>query len=221
MTNIALAIAELGNELVACSDRCPGIACLPDEGRPPRCLYLETDQRDTSPGTIVIGLNPGRARADEISYFAANGVSYRTVSTFFFRERACKKGYYTEIRRFVDSIEKRGPILWTELVKCENEVGHSGTPPLQTLRHCTSRFLTRELEAVPPDWLVLGIGREAYTAAAYLLPRRAVVGVPHPNSRGQWSALFRQRTLLKPVLELVKATERDQAASWVGFPDAT
>ena len=86
----------------------------------------------------------------------------------------------------MDAIGLQGPIWWTELVKCESIP--KTKLPIQTLRYCAGRFLHRELMCVPEDWLVLAVGREAFNALAYMLPKRTVIGFPHPT--GSWGRQF-------------------------------
>jgi hypothetical protein len=93
--------------------------------------------------------------------------------------------------------------LWTDLVKCENESSEielSFRHHSATFRHCTSKFLRREIALVPLDWLILCVGWEAYRAIAYMFPDRPTLGVPHPSgSYGHFSPFFEKNGVLKDV----------------------
>ncbi|HMD55504.1 MAG TPA: hypothetical protein VKJ65_13225 [Phycisphaerae bacterium] len=39
----------------------------------------------------------------------------------------------------------------------------------------------KEIEGVPKDWPIFGVGRMAFNALAFLFNDRAVIGVPHPT----------------------------------------
>jgi len=172
------AIDGLGAELVQCTDGCAGIWLDQSRGIIPRTLFLE---RATTPGRgcVAVGLNPGRSKERERSHYRQGELSYEKLKEY--STKLAGIAYFARTRSVIDQLGLAGPILWSNLAKCENESGRKGLPPLQTLRHCTRRFLRRELAALPADWVALGIGREAYRALAYLLPERSVIGIPHPT----------------------------------------
>jgi hypothetical protein len=145
-------------------------------------------------GAAVVGLNPGRSKKDEQRYYLGNQCTYASAMSWFHdKHLQCK--YHKHLRRLVDALGLIGPTLWTELAKCENDPEFEELP-LQTLRTCSGVFLQRELKCLPAGWPLLGVGREAYKALAYLFPKRTVIGVPHPTgSRGQFFALFENGSL--------------------------
>lgn len=171
-------IDQLGAELVACTDGCAGICQKQSEGILPRSLFLERPDA-TGRGCLAVGLNPGTSKAQEREFYLRHGTTYDQVKEY--RTLIAKKPYFARTRGVIDQLELMGSIIWSNLAKCENETGRKGLPPLQTLRHCTRRFLVRELRESPVNWAVLGIGWEAYRALAYLVPERAVIGIPHPT----------------------------------------
>jgi len=192
MKNLVKGISNIGNKLVKCKETCAGICNDPQNGIIPRCLYLEYLNRNQYNGCVIVGINPGRTNNSEKSYYLKNGISYNTIVNFFEKPGRYKYGhpYYRYLRIFVDLIGYEGPILWTELVKCENDTS-TNFPPLQTFRHCTHRYLSKELDLIPSDWPLIAIGREAHKALSYLYPTRSVLGIPHPtSSRGNFSGLF-------------------------------
>ena len=50
-----------------------------------------------------------------------------------------------------------GPILWTELVKCQNNLPSTGTVPIETVRVCVNRYLVPELGIIPNDWPIVAL----------------------------------------------------------------
>jgi hypothetical protein len=70
----------------------------------------------------------------------------------------------------------------------------------------------RELTATPATWAVLGIGWEAYRALAYLVPERAVIGIPHPTGGFRD---FRKMLVSGHLLEEIK----DRAARHLNSPE--
>jgi len=171
-------IEQLGAELVQCTDGCAGIWLDRSRGIVLRTLFLE---RAAAPGrgSVAVGLNPGTSKESERSYYREGAASYARLKEYSLK--LANIPYFARTRSIIDQLGLIGPILWSNLAKCENESGRKGLPPLQTLRHCTRRFLQRELSAVPANWAVLGLGWEAYRALAYILPDRPVVGIPHPT----------------------------------------
>jgi hypothetical protein len=149
----------------------------------PRCLILERVEAEGS--FLAIGLNPGRSSAGEREFYVRLGCSYESVKQYW-RAQAPKIQYYVKARRVIAGLGLTGPILWSDLAKCENSPD-AKVPPLQTLRRCAGRFLFRELQVAPADWPIVALGWEAYRALAYLVPKRAVIGVPHPLARGALS----------------------------------
>ena len=178
MSSLQLAIDGLGKELVVCPDNCAGIWLDPSKGILPRSLFLERPEA-TGRGCLAVGLNPGTSSARERAFYLESKISHDRL--MMYRASIAAIPYLARARSIIDQLGLSGPILWSNLAKCENESGRKGLPPLQTLRHCTRRFLMRELRAAPTAWAVLGIGWEAYPALAYLVPERAVVGIPHPT----------------------------------------
>ncbi len=181
-------IHAIGSRVASCRKYCDGIALNPKEGILPRGLFLELVGRSEGKGSAIVGINPGVGRARETSWYVNKGITYEQTLAHW-RANNHNIRYHTELRRLLNQLSLGGPILWTELAKCQNAPGEK--PSLQTFRTCTNSFLTEELECIPTDWPLLGVGWEAYKALAYLYPNRVVVGVPHPTgSRGQFRRLF-------------------------------
>ncbi len=178
MATLQEVIDRLGAELVMCADSCAAIWRDQSEGILPRTLFLERPEA-TGRGCLAVGLNPGTSSARERAFYHDSEITYDRVKAY--RTSIAHFPYFARARSIIDQLELSGPIIWSNLAKCENESGRKRLPPLQTLRHCARRFLTRELAATPSDWAILGIGWEAYRAVAYLVPDRTVIGIPHPT----------------------------------------
>ena len=111
------------------------------------------------------------------------------------------------------------------MVKCR-QVSERKRPEraahIQTMRHCADRFLLRELKAFPNDWPILAVGWHSFVVLAHLLPKRAVVGIPHPTGgggRGFQEMLKKKNKQLRKdrrdrAIEALSSTERP--AVWLG-----
>lgn len=218
MVGLQTGIDQLGAELVNCADGCVGIWQEQTAGVLPRCLILErADAQGT--GCLAVGLNPGTSKQAERAFYVERGITYDSLKVYW-QSAIAQIPYYSKARRVIDELGLHGPILWSDLAKCENTEGvKKQTPPLNTLRHCARRFLRRELELAPPDWPILGIGWEAYRTLAYLVPERAVIGIPHPTGAyGPFSWLFENGSMRHDIRARAVAALRvgDPGAVWLG-----
>lgn len=209
-------VNEIGCAMVACMYRCRGIARDIPKGILPRCLILETDSREADKGCVIAGINPGRSKSREREFYRSNGQTYEQVVAYW-QELGYSHRYYMKLRELVTELGFKGPILWTELVKCENEPDESGKgssqPPLQTFRTCTQTYLQKELQAVPNDWPLIAVGNESYKALAYLFASSAVIGIPHPTgSYGHFRDLCDS---LPKVKTQIKDIVKDRKAVWL------
>jgi hypothetical protein len=217
MPTLEEAIDLLGAELVKCNDSCAGIWRDQRAGILPRCLILERPE-SRGRGCLAAGLNPGASKHEERAFYLANGIEYDSLKSYW-TSAVCNIPYYVKARRIIDQLGLDGPIVWSDLAKCENTSGVKGLPPLQTLRHCTRRFLRRELDVTPQSWPVLGIGWEAYRALAYLVPERAVIGIPHPTGAyGAFAQLSENRALRDEIRSRAEIVLRgdEPGAIWLG-----
>lgn len=100
-----------------------------------------------------------------------------------------------------------GPILWTELVKCESGdkvvvPGKEDPVPFglvkfreTTVRTCRDKHLRAELALCPPEWPIVAAGLEVgdylQETRNELAGPRALVAVPHPTgNRGLFFQIF-------------------------------
>ena len=134
----------------------------------------------------MCGLNPGtgtkQQQKQQQDYFLKHGAGYDSEVEFWNEETGYKHLYYQKLRKLVNSLDLAGPILWTDTVKCQKmgdtkSFSHSDFPA--TVRRCVAHYLHRELEACPPEWIAIGVGRDAFAALSLVCPKRFVLGVPH------------------------------------------
>jgi hypothetical protein len=201
-------IAAIGEKLVACQKNCEGVCRSQSEGILPRCLILETNNRSKNKGSIVCGINPAPAKTDEINYYRQNGASYGSLLKYWEQGGLNNKEpksipYYKSLRAFVDGLGLTGPILWTDIAKCQNksiEEKLSVKKHPQTFRRCSTSFLSEEVGLCPSDWPIIAAGNDAYHALLYLCPNRALIGIPHPTgqfARNKFSQMFERELVLK------------------------
>ena len=111
--------------------------------------------------------------------------------------------YYKRLRKIADELEFRGPILWTELVKCQSK--ENGQLSVQTIRDDINKYLFKELEVIPADWPLFGIGGKAFEILSYRFPDRLVLGVPHPTgSYGLFPKLFENQKLKQDIYNRIQ-----------------
>ena len=216
MSTLNEIIDRFGAELVACKDGCAGILQRQSEGILPRSLFLERPDA-TGRGCLAVGLNPGTSKPVERAFYLEHEITYDRVKEY--RTRISAGPYFTRTQGVIDQLGLTGPIIWSNLAKCENEGDRDGLPPLQTLRHCTRRFLARELHESPSDWVILGIGWEAYRALAYLVPERTVIGIPHPTGGYRDFRKMLDATILRAEIKtraLAALRSREPNAIWLG-----
>jgi len=222
---IAAHIREIGEKMVADYQPAPDVVLDKKQGIIPRCLIFEKGGRNPHGlGTVVVGVNPGNSRVEEQQFYCARGCSYEGVLAWHFEDsedpHARKRGkhhpYYRSLTGFLDAVGLDGPILWTELVKCESK--QSTVLSIETIRKDINCYLFRELEKIPDDWPLIGVGRQAYEILAYRFFKRQVIGIPHPTaSHGQFAALFPsskaiERNAKEKLADLLRS--KDTVAVW-------
>jgi hypothetical protein len=217
MRELPLVIDGIGEELTACTDSCAGIWRDQTQGIVPRTLYLQRPD-SIGRGCLAVGLNPGRSKAEERTFYQQTEVTYDRVKEY--RRLTGRIPYFTRTIEVIDQLGLSGPILWSNLAKCENADGKKELPPVQTMRHCTGRFLHRELEVSPSGWAVLAIGRDAFHALSYLVPQRSVIGIPHVTGAfpAYWRMFGQDRRLRKEIADIAFAAlaSAEPGAVWLG-----
>ena len=175
-------------------------------------------------GAVFVGINPAkpskrsRRGLQEREFYkknVKNGNAYEQVLKYWENEIHGKfHRYYTPLGKLADQLSLTGPILWTELVKCENAPSEK-VPPLQTFRICTHAYLMRELKSVPDDWPIIAIGQETYDRLVFLAPGRVIIGVPHPASNGYFSKLVKRLSRIDVSLFWDTVNAKAQGAIWL------
>jgi hypothetical protein len=217
LQTISRAIDELGASMVSC--RQCSAASTAAHGTPPRCLWFE-QATDAQSGVIAVGLNPGKASLEEISFYEQQGVAYEGTVDYLRRE-AKRIPYFIAMRRLVRAAFGIRHIHWTEVAKCELRQGEPGVP-LDMRRKCIELHLKKELLLLPRDWPVVAAGRVAFEVMSVLCTERPVIGVPHPTGSfgRQFSGLFVGNGLAPNLAQQVAVAVRSNGASWLVAGDA-
>lgn len=206
-------IDKLGEKLAHCEKKCLGIKNDPLKGILPRCLMLEITKRDESITSIIVGINPGQSKQREREYFIREGANYSTWKKYW-ETKIKKLSYYEKLRKFITQLGYKEGILWTELVKCQNEE-KCKEPPLQTFRVCIKNYLERELESVPNEIPIIAVGNKVFEALSYRFPNRLIIGVPHPTgSYGNFRKLFEKNGKIKKQFLKLAREINDKEGNW-------
>jgi hypothetical protein len=169
-------VKEIGNEMVKCPFHCEGIINDPKSGIIPRCLFFE--EREGKNGAIVVGLNPGHSTKEQREYAIKNNCSYDSTVEFWKNKYWA---YFKRTKELLDLLGFDGPIIWTELVKCEClEKQVFSDIPIQTKRTCIDKFLRKEVDRYP-KYPIIAAGNEAFEFCSLSFPYNFIIGIPHPS----------------------------------------
>lgn len=188
---IETSIDRIANKLIYCNHLCKGeeIVCNLNTGQIPRCLFFEhVNKNHNTFGTIVVGLNPGTPSSNEkndYKHWYSNGqLNYKNMLNRFLNSGYPEGFYYGPIRKILNALDLEGPILWTEIAHCESKINEKGKKlPLKRriTSICSRNFLSKEIKAVPNDWLIIGVGKDAYELLLPMSPEHRLLGISHPN----------------------------------------
>ena len=182
------ALNDLGEILVKCNLRCEGINNKPKSGIIPRGLILEP--REGTKSCVIVGLNPFEGKKDERNYYLEKGITYASIRGYFHDSNLKNKSYYKKTREMISLLGFDGDILWTDLVKCEL-VSKKGKLPVSTFRVCINRFLRKEIELFKNS-TIIALGNDSFKFCALSFPNHFIIGLPHPNARGDFYDLKRK-----------------------------
>ncbi len=152
---------RIGNEIIDCKSKCEGIKNEPKEGIYPRCFSPEVKNEKVGCfHYIVVGIDPGTA-TDLEQVFVKSIKNHK--SKFGFKDIKIVANpiiqnvpYYTRVRTFLRKYSNMDDlnILWTELVKYQNQIGMDKKKlPLDptTEATCFKKFLKRKIEIFAKD----------------------------------------------------------------------
>ena len=217
MTSIA-ELSQIGERVHACTLSCAGVRCEPTLGIRPRGPLLSRAASEM-PGLLIVGMNPGRAEPREVEQLRLHETHAAWNAWAQQQHLSGDNRYVDRLQRLVAALDVKGPVVWSNVAKCETTENARGVP-LDTLRVCASRFLALELAAVPADWQIIAAGRDAFVALSYLAVHRSILGVPHPT--GAYPAY---RRLFDPTWRLrshiaddARGATRSAAARWLSAP---
>jgi hypothetical protein len=211
-------IAQIGERIVNCNHICAGVTHDQPKGLPPRGLYLEEGFGPS--GVIVCGMNPGNAPPHEIEFFKSKGTSYSSLYECW-KSRFMNIPYFSRMRKLVRALGYDGPILWTNVAKCEkrddSERMSFDLYP-HTFRFCASTYMAEEIKNVPDSWLLMANGKDAFVALSYLFPNRKLIGVPHSTGAyPQFSKLWLNEKLHPEAVEGIESyfSKEPKGAFWI------
>ena len=177
----------IGKKLVNCEYHCAGVTNNPAEGILPRCLIFE--DRPGVKGSIVVGLNPGKAKKPEKKFYLKNKNTYNAVKKYWDVKVKHIK-YYSQLREILSTLGFNGPILWTDLAKCQCSDEYRYVP-IQSMRICINKYLRKEI-GLFPKYTIFGVGNTSFEFCALSFPKHFVIGIPHPTgSYGNFSRLMK------------------------------
>ena len=209
-------IDKIGNQLVGCQKCIGKVGNNVQEGIMPRCLFFETDVRDVhSKGVVVVGINPGKSNSKERNAYKRPNRTYKAFKKYWL-DHFSNQGYYSRMRELIDCLEIKGPILWTEMVKCENK---SADDKLtfnkypDVFRTCISRFLLDEVKNVPKDWPLIAVGRDSFRNLCILFPHREVMGIYHPSARSNNFPNLKDKRIFSKIKK--RANNKKETAIWL------
>jgi len=185
-------IKKIGEELVHDDNylNYPDLSYNPARGILPRYLVYDDFSREGKEiGCVIVGLNPGQSDEKEHKFYIDNGASYEN-SLRYWKDRIQGLRYYIRLKDIANKFGFSGPILWTELVKCENSAKGESLR-IETIRDDINKYLFREINVIPEAWPLIGVGRKAYEILSYSFPNKFVIGIPHvTGSYGGYYKLF-------------------------------
>lgn len=173
-------INKIGQQMVNCPLSCEGIENKKKEGIIPRGLFLETNGRTGDNIIVIVGMNPGRMQKDDKEYkdTLKDVKSYKNYAKSFENKVLYKHPYFKKTREVLGILNFNGPILWTEIVKCQSE--ENGKLPYSTIRKCVHTFLKEEVKLID-DSIIMALGDKAYNTCLLIFPERKIIGCPHPS----------------------------------------
>lgn len=220
-------IETIGNKLVHCNKKCEGIKRNQKMGFIPRYLILEERSKRMSKGCVIVGMNPGSAgQKDGLSkeqqyYKSRENLSYADQLGYWhwqgearnYRKDPLRENkYYKHLRELTELLGLDGPILWTELVKCQNDVEAESAPTPATFNACITEYLNDEIELVP-NWLIIANGQDVYNMLTCKYPERTILGVPHvTGSFGMFKPLSEPKHVKKITAQMA---QRKPWSKWI------
>lgn len=175
----------------------------------PRGVYFEEGD-GTSNGTIVIGLNPGPASTWECRSFRNDAAEPQVDRMNWSTATRRTHAYYSATRALLRAMGRRGPIWWTEAVKCQTP--KSGKP-IYPIEACVGKHLRRELaKPLLRSWPIVVVHQKAVDVFRYLdkqlWEHRRILVVPHYRA-----ALGRGLPQGEALPALVNACKRHQVTA--------
>ncbi|MCL5775112.1 MAG: hypothetical protein M1333_02775 [Patescibacteria group bacterium] len=207
MNNISKQISVIGQKMMADKNwqQFSDIDYNPEKGIIARCLYYEENGRKGK-SVIIVGMNPGRAKPEETNYFKnKENRNYPAGVRYWEQNRKDYINFYGPLRDLADKADLTGPILWTELVKCQSRKNAKALS-LNTIRYSISNYLCKEIAAMPDNTPLIAVGNHAFELLAYVYPNRKIIGIPHPSKGnfGYHYAYQKGKVISSQLIQLIK-----------------
>lgn len=197
-------IEEIGKRMIENHPRYSDVIYDLENGYVPRCLIYEEESRSSSnKGSVMVGINPGNSSKQERNFYIKQNSTYEATLEYW-KNNLTDHKYYKQGRSLINDFGRSGPILWTELVKCESRNGVNKLL-VQTIRDSIHRFLFKELKVIPKDWPLIASGQRVFEILSYSFPERTVIGIPHiTGSYGHFHKLKKDERAKSQIDELIK-----------------
>ncbi|MEK7310231.1 MAG: hypothetical protein AAB038_05380 [Planctomycetota bacterium] len=220
LNRIEKKIRQIGNRLVKCKKQCEGVKHNLKKGIIPRCLWFDTFKSKNNKGCIVIGINPGIPKNEDERDFYKSKFTLYDKHLEWLKDRTYvynkgESGYYTKLVNFIRSVGIKGPIHWTDLVKCQFKRKGRKLPPKDTISICTGKFLMKELKIIPRKWPIIAVATSVFKQVKNN-HEHSVIGIPHPTgSHGDFDGLIGSKKKLSEIKKLLsKSRKMFQQAQW-------
>lgn len=204
-------VIERATVLAGCNETCTGTTRVLGDGHMPRCLFVDRGDGDFTRGAVAIGEAPAGVRDDESEFILSRVLDDRRILPTDQVRRSARVGeyirwveaevlarepYYVMMRAALTAFGHTGPVLWTDVVKCDidkalpedSRFAFGGARSRAVKERCAMTHLRQELALVDPSWPIFGS-----TGAARFVDRhrdllgvasdRRVVALPHPSAR--------------------------------------
>lgn len=223
LNKIKSKIHKIGCELVRCNTSCKGVKHNQRQGILPRSLWL--NDREKNSGLVIIGINPGRAKKKERKCYRNHiqnkgnkslyNLTVRWLKGYFEwskPRREHKSSYFTKLKILIEKIGFNGPILFTDLVKCQNKYKKKRFPPIETIRTCISKYLNKELD-ITSLWPIITLGKDVFNIIACRYLDRTIIGIPHIS--GAYGISMKHNAKFKEIEILLNKSRKGKiTAKW-------
>ena len=205
-------VRMIAEQMACCKQECEGVNWDKNLGYIPRVPLADIKGCGNGPGMVIVGMHPARTSYNERKLnfrkvFSENNFQEKRGAQLLAQVR-----YFGQIRELIRPLVERlgfdGPILWTEMVKCETKAGQD--MPMQTRRICSALYFLEEMKAIPKEWPLVAVGQKVFDALCYLFPERPIVGIPHPRASSRYFNSLKKEAQTGNIRIPVESWENDE-----------